>query len=113
MAQHSPGRRSPTGPVRKATPDDWVACYDRTGKLIGIASPGDITRVADGSDDQADAPDDAQGAAAGAEPLSKARLAAAHDTAEAASIAKSLDVAALAAFHLIRSTPQPPHRGRP
>lgn len=36
----------PRAPVRKAKPsEDWIACYDARGNLVGICDPKDITPV--------------------------------------------------------------------
>ncbi|WP_019073246.1 hypothetical protein [Streptomyces hokutonensis] len=102
--QQTPGRRTAARPVRKAkaADGDWLAVYDSTGKLIGICDPSDVTRVSDAGNSEP----------AEAEPLNKQRLTTALGGAEAAAIAKSLDTAALAAFHQIRTSPRPAPRGR-
>lgn len=54
----TPSRRPARRLVRKAKPgEDWVACFDQNGNLIGVCPPDAITPVAnaDGSTDAATA----------------------------------------------------------
>lgn len=51
MAVRKPLARTPVRKAPKA--GDWVALFDRNGKLIGITDPKNITPVSDGAHDTA------------------------------------------------------------